>query len=213
MSEAIWLAGSSLPRKSREVPRAWLDRFLSNSGVRPEWITAAHVIQPKAENADPGWNLPILPFCWTGGATQAHFLLAALCRELRTGGHELALMLEKDSAGWNATLLATPAFFGARNRIPAVMITETGVFPQAEPAVRSSEQAQFLQKSSLSPLPETISLSPAAWLNGAAWSEAAGLVRALNAASAVISKEPGKTSALRSAVPDGPTLITLLEGL
>lgn len=213
MSEAIWLAGNSLSRNSRETQRAWLDRSLLESAIRPEWITAVHIIQPGKVKINSGWNLPTLPFHWIGGASQVHFILAALCQELRAGEHELALMLEKDPAGWNAALLATPAFFGARNRIPAVMVTETRVFPQPRPDASRAEQVQFLENSSLPPLPEAISSPQAAWLNGVTWSDATGLVRAFNAASEMLSKGHSTLSALCSAASDEPILITLLEGL
>jgi hypothetical protein len=213
MSEAIWLSGTSLSLYSRETQRAWLDRFLSESAIRPKWISAVHIIQPGKVKINSVWNLPIVPFTWIGGCSQSHFILAALCRELRAGEHELALMLEKDHSGWNAALLATPAFFGSRNRIPAVMVAETRVFPQPRPDARRLEQTQFLEKSSLPLLPEAISSSPAAWLNGVTWSEATGLVRALNAASGILPKGNSTHSAVCSAASGEPIVITLLEGL
>jgi hypothetical protein len=213
MSEAIWLAGSSLLKTSREIPRAWLDRFLTDSRVQPEWITAAHVIQPGSAKTDSEWNLSIQPFRWKGAGSQAHFLLAALCRELRAGEHELALVLEKDLSGWTAALLATPAFFGARNRMPAVLIAETGIFPQADPGVRSREQKSFLQKSSIPSLPENIPLSPTTWLNKVTWSGSTGLLRALNDTAAIVAAQQGGRSALQTTTEGEPTLITLLEGL
>jgi hypothetical protein len=213
MSEAIWLAGSSLPRSSRETPQTWLDRFLADSSVQPEWITAAHVIQPGSAKTDSEWNLTIQPFRWKGTGSQAHFLLAALCRELRAGEHELALVLEKDISGWTAALLATPAFFGARNRIPEVLIAETGIFQQADPGVRSREQESFLQKSSIPSLPENTPLSPTTWLNRVTWSGSTGLQRALNAAAAIVAAQHGGRSALQTVTAGEPTLITLLEGL
>ncbi len=213
MSEAIWLAGSALPKSSRETPQTWLDLFLADSSVRPEWITAAHIIQPGSVKTDSEWSLPIQPFRWKGAASQVHFLLAALCLELRAGKHELVLILEKDTRCWNAALLATPAFFGVRNRIPAVLIAETGFFPQAVPGARSREQESFLQKSGYSPLSENTPPSPTAWLNGVTWLGSTGLLRALNAAAAILASQQGGRSAVHTTSAGEPTLITLLEGL
>ena len=44
-------------------------------------------------------------------------------QEVRAGKQDLALLLEKEPEGWNAALLAPPAFFGSRNRIPGVALS------------------------------------------------------------------------------------------
>ena len=82
-------------------------------------------------------------------------LLGWVCQEVRAGKHDLAFMLEKDPAGWNAALLATPAFFGSRNRIPGVALLETRIFNHRMPK-EPCRPSQFLAKYGLSPLPEAI---------------------------------------------------------
>lgn len=214
MSEAIWLAGSSLKQSSRTPAADWLAQFLVESKVKLEWITAVHIVQPEPGEPSSAFSFPILPAIWLGGAGQAHFLLGALCREIRAGEYELALLLEKDPASWNASLIASPAFFGPRNRIPAIAILETHAFNQNDAEKNLSERKKYLKQFNLPgmPLPSVVD-SPAAWRKEDEWLFSPGLLPALNAAAAWLANRSGAKSALFSAEQGSPAQITILEGL
>lgn len=211
MSEAIWLAGSALPKSSRETPQNWVERFLAESRVKADWITSIHVIEPKLKLPAETWEFPLLPLNWQGEAGQAHFILGAVCREVRSGVQDLVLLLEEDSAGWNASLLASPAFFGPRNRIPEVALLETRVFDQADPVRRKSLLQNHLEQFNLQAgdLPD----ATAAWMKNAAWLKDSGVLGALNAASGHLAGQPSRKSALLTAEISEPATITILEGL
>jgi hypothetical protein len=211
MSEAIWLAGSTLPKSSREPPQAWVKRFLAESRVRPEWITSFHLINSKPGRQPSTWEFPIIPQFWSGGTGQAQFILSATSREVRAGDYDLVLLLEKNSAGWNASLLASPAFFGSRNRIPAVVLLETRTFNQTDPGQIVSRQKKYLDQYNLpfGPIPDV----PAAWLMGSIWVEASGSLNALNAAASSLVGQPGRKSAILTSLKLEPGMVTILEGL
>jgi hypothetical protein len=118
MSEAIWLAGTSRPQASKETPEDWLSGFLAEKRIKADWITSAHILIFRKVNQPLEWPIPLFPFTWDAAPDRAHYLLGAVCREIRAGEQDLVLMLEKDPKGWNASLLASPTFFGQRNRIP-----------------------------------------------------------------------------------------------
>ena len=129
MSEAIWLAGASRPQASKETPEDWLSGFLTEKWIKADWITSAHIlISRKVKSAfgmdDPAVSLHLGMPHRTGRITS----WGAVCREIRAGEQDLVLMVEKDTKGWNASLLASPAFFGKHNRIPPVELLETRTF-------------------------------------------------------------------------------------
>jgi hypothetical protein len=214
MSEAIWLAGSALPKSSRESPQDWVQRFLAEARVKPEWITCLQVIQNKTTPLAPAWNLPVLASSWIGGAGQAHALLGWVCAEVRAGKQDLALLLEKEPEGWNAVLLAPPAFFGSRNRIPGVALLETRTFnhPDAEKAI--AEQSNFLIQHGLSPLPDGDPAGfSAGWADPGGWNGTRGILAALNSAARFLEARSAGKSALRTGGEDAPALVTILEAL
>jgi hypothetical protein len=214
MSEAIWLAGSSLPRSSREMPQDWLQRFLAEARVKPEWITCLQVIQNKTAPLAPAWNLPVLPSSWIGGAAQAHALLGWVSQEVRAGTQDLALLLEKDPGGWNAAFLAPPAFFGSRNRIPGVALLETRTFNHPDAENNLADQANFLAQHGLSPLPDggPAGIS-AAWSDPGGWKGTRGILAALNASARFLESRSAGKSALRTGGEDTPAMVTILEAL
>jgi hypothetical protein len=168
------------------------------------------------------WPIPLFPFTWDAGPDRAHYLLGAVCREIRAGEQDLVLIVEKDTKGWNASLLASPAFFGQRNRIPPVVIIETRVFNSLEDARDPSALRKYLQEHGMAfvagSLGETLPDGPAGWLqirepNAPAWSAAHGTLRALNAAAKSVSDHAGQLSAILSREASHPIQITLLEGL
>jgi hypothetical protein len=211
MSETIWLAGSALSKSSRESPQAWVKRFLAESRVKPEWITSIHLINSKPGRQPSTWEFPVIPQFWSGGTGQAHFILSATSREVRAGDHDLVMLLEINSAGWNASLLASPAFFGPRNRIPAVLMLETRTFNQTDPGQIFSRQKKYLDQFNLpfGPIPDV----PAAWLKGSVWLEASGSLNALNAAATYLEGHPGRKSAILTSPNLEPGMVTILEGL
>ncbi len=214
MSEAIWLAGSALPKSSRESPQDWVQRFLGEERVRPEWITCIQAIQNKTATILPTWNLPVLASSWIGGAGQAHALLGWVCAEVRAGKQDLALLLEKEPEGWNAALLAPPAFFGSRNRIPGVALLETRTFnhPDAEKAL--AEQANCLAQHGLSPLPDGDPAGfSAGWADPGGWNGTRGILAALNAAARLLEARASGKSALHTGGENTPALVTILEAL
>jgi hypothetical protein len=214
MSEAIWLAGSALPKSSREFPQNWIQRFLAESQVRPEWITCIQGIQNKAATIIPDWNLPVLASSWIGGAGQAHALLGWVCAEVRAGTQDLALLLEKDPGGWNAALLAPPAFFGSRNRIPGVALLETRTFNHPNVETNLANQSHFLFKHGFSPLPDgELASYSAGWADPDGWYGARGILAALNAAARFLEARSAGKSALRTGGEDTPALMTILEAL
>ncbi len=211
MSEAIWLAGSALPKSSRETPQNWVGRFLAESRVKADWITSIHVIEPKLKLPAETWEFPLLPHHWQGKAGQAHFILGVVCREVRSGVQDLVLLLEKDSAGWNPSLLASPAFFGPRNRIPEVALQETRVFDQVDPVRRKSLLQNYMEQFNLQSgdLPD----ATAAWIKDTSWINGSGVLGALNAASGHLAGQPNRKSALLTAEISEPATVTILEGL
>jgi hypothetical protein len=211
MSEAIWLAGSALPKSSRESPQAWVKRFLAESRVKPEWITSIHLINSKPGMQPSTWEFPVIPQFWSGGTGQAHFILSATSREVRAGDHDLVMLLEINSAGWNASLLASPAFFGPRNRIPAVVLLETRTFNQTNPEQIFSRQKKYLDQFNLpfDPIPDFST----AWLKNTVWVSASGLLNALNAAASSLVGQPGRKSAILTSLKLEPGMVTILEGL
>jgi hypothetical protein len=214
MSEAIWLAGSALPKSSRESPQDWVQRFLGEARVRPEWITCVQAIQNKTATILPTWNLPVLASSWIGGAGQAHALLGWVCAEVRAGKQDLALLLEKEPEGWDAALLAPPAFFGSRNRIPGVALLETRTFnhPDAEKAL--AEQSNFLIQHGLSPLPDGDPAGfSAGWADPGGWYGTRGILAALNAAARLLETRSAGKSALRTGGENTPAMVTILEAL
>jgi hypothetical protein len=222
MSEAIWLAGASRPQSSHESPVNWLSGFLEEKRIKTVWITSAHILISRKVNQTLEWPIPLFPSTWDAGPDQAHYLLGAVCREIRAGEQDLVLIVEKDTKGWNASLLASPAFFGQRNRIPPVVIIETRVFNSLEDARDPSALRKYLQEHGMAfvagSLGETLPDGPAGWLqirepNAPAWSAAHGTLRALNAAAKSVSDHAGQLSAILSREASHPIQITLLEGL
>jgi hypothetical protein len=214
MSEAIWLAGSTLQKSSRESPQDWVQRFLAEAQVRHEWITSIQVVQNKTATILPDWNLPVLASSWIGGAGQAHALLGWVCAEVRAGKQDLALLLEKDPGGWNATLLAPPAFFGSRNRVPGVALLETRTFNHPDAEKNLAEQANYLVQHDLSPLPDG---DPAGfssgWADPGGWYGTRGILAALNAAARFLEARSAGKSALHTGGEDTPAMLTILEAL
>jgi hypothetical protein len=214
MSEAIWLAGSALPKSSRESLQDWVQRFLGEARVRPEWITCIQAIQNKTATILPTWNLPVLASFWIGGAGQAHALLGWVCAEVRAGTQDLALLLEKDPGGWNSALLAPPAFFGSRNRIPGVAVLETRTFNHPDAEKFLAEQSHFLIQHGLSPLPDGDPADfSAGWADPGGWNSTRGFLAALNAASRYLEARASGKSALRTSGKDTPAMLTILEAL
>ena len=211
MSEAIWLAGSALPKSSRETPRDWVGRFLAESRVNAEWITSIHVIEPKLKLPAETWGFPLLPHHWQGKAGQAHFILGAVCREVRSGVKDLVLLLERGSAGWNASLLASPAFFGPRNRIPVVVLLETKVFNQTDPSRQKSMLRNLLEQFNL-PSGDFPDIT-ASWIMDGGWVDAGGTLGALNAAAGYLDGKPDRKSAVMTSEISEPATVTILEGL
>jgi hypothetical protein len=214
MSEAIWLAGSALPKSSRESPQDWVQRFLGESRVRPEWITCIQAIQNKTATILPDWNLPVLASSWIGGAGQAHALLGWVCAEVRAGKQDLALLLEKEPEGWNAALLAPPAFFGSRNRIPGVALLETRTFNHPDAEKNLAEQANCLAQHDLSPLRDGDPAGfSAGWADPGGWNGTRGILAALNAAARLLEARASGKSALHTGGENTPALVTILEAL
>jgi len=222
MSEAIWLTGASQPQTSKESPENWLSGFLEEKRIKTVWITAAHILLSRKVTRPLEWPIPLLPFTWDAGPDRAHYLLGAVCREIRAGGQDLVLMVEKDPKGWNASLLASPSFFGQRNRLPPVELLETRVFNSLEDARDPSALRKYLQEHGMAfvagSLGETLPDDPVGWLqirepNAPAWSAAPGTLRALNAAAKSVSDHAGQLSAILSREASHPVQITLLEGL
>jgi hypothetical protein len=222
MSEAIWLAGTSRPQASKETPEDWLSGFLAEKRIKADWITSAHILIFRKVNQPLEWPIPLFPFTWDAAPDRAHYLLGAVCREIRAGEQDLVLMLEKDPKGWNASLLASPTFFGQRNRIPPVELLETRTFKRLEDARDPSALRKYLREHGMAfvagSLGETLPNDPVGWLqirepNAPAWSAAHGTLRALNAAARSVSDHTGQISAILSREASHPVQISLLEGL
>jgi hypothetical protein len=222
MSEAIWLAGASRPQASKETPEDWLSGFLAEKRIKADWITAAHILYSRKVTRPLEWPIPLLPFTWDATPDRMHYLLGAVCREIRAGEQDLVLLIERDSKGWNASLLASPAFFGKHNRIPPVELVETRTFNSLEDARDPSALRKYLQEHGMAfvagSLGDTLPNNPVGWLqirepNAPAWSADHGTLRALNAAARSVSDHAGQISAILSREASHPVQITLLEGL
>lgn len=222
MSEAIWLAGDSRPQASKETPEDWLSVFLAEKRIKSDWITSAHILYSRKLTPPLEWAVPLFPFSWNAAPDRAHYLLGSVCWEIRTGEQDLVLMLEKDPKGWNASLLASPTFFGQHNRIPPVELVETRTFNRLEDARDPSALRKYLQEHGMAfvagSLGDILPNDPVSWLqirepNAPAWSAAHGTLRALNAAARSVSDHAGQISAILSREASHPVQITLLEGL
>ena len=215
MSEAIWLAGSTLPKSSRESPQDWVQRFLVEARVRPEWITCIQVIQNKTATDPPRLESARARFLLDWWSRVRHMPCSAgFAQEVRAGKQDLALLLEKEPEGWNAALLAPPAFFGSRNRIPGVALLETRTFnhPDAEKAL--AEQANCLAQHGLSPLPDGDPAGfSAGWADPGGWNGTRGILAALNAAARLLEARASGKSALHTGGENTPALVTILEAL
>jgi len=222
MSEAIWLAGAFRPQASKETPEDWLSEFLADNRIKSGWITSVHILLSRKVAQPLVWTVPLCQFTWNAGPDQAHYLLGSICREIRAGEQDLVLMLEKDTNGWNASLLASPAFFGQHNRIPPVELLETRVFNRMEDTRDPSALRKYLQEHGMAfvsaSMGETLPIEPIGWLqirelNAPAWNSARGTLRALNAAAKSVFDHAGQISAILSRKATHPIQITLLEGL
>jgi hypothetical protein len=222
MSEAIWLAGASRLQTYQESPENWLSGFLAEKGIKTEWITSAHILLARKITPPLEWPIPLLPFTWDATPERAHYLLGAICHEIRAGGQDLVLLLEKDPKGWNASLLASPSFFGQRNRIPLVEILETRVFNSLEDARDLSTLRKYMQDHGMAFVAGSMGKAtpddPVGWLqirepNAPAWNAAPGTLRALNAAAQSVADHAGQLAAILTREVSQPIQITLLEGL
>jgi hypothetical protein len=112
---------------------------------------------------------------------------------------------------WKAALLASPAFFGPRNRIPAVAILETRAFAQSAPEENITAKEKYLAQYTL-PFEPGLETT-AAWLVDSAWQSTDGTLSALNAAAGYVNNKPGSKSGVMINKSGEPALITILEGL
>ena len=156
----------------------------------------------------------MLPSSWIGGAAQAHALLGWVSQEVRAGAQDLALLLEKDPGSWNAALLAPPAFFGPRNRIPGVALLETRNLQPSDAEKNLAEQANCLAQHGLSPLPDGDPAGfSAGWADPGGWNGTRGILAALNAAARLLEARASGKSALHTGGENTPALVTILEAL